>query len=762
MVGENTPPDTATITDMTNAEDALTDSLNRNEEAGRRASETLNLFNSVSSYSKTVLDSLNIRLKESGIDLENLGNPATMATSKFGLLATAVVGATESFKGLQGVDTGNLSTFKDQLKDTVDILSQSGTTGSIAASALNKISNMLMSMGRPASEVNSKLKEGISAFKMYAMNVIESADNGLRLQNALIQLSAQTGNLGDVFKLAGTNLNDMNDLLAKQSNTLKMAGDDTKLSAGQLQQYYSVLGTIPGVLGEMSTQLTESDKKTNILSSTVLLAMGSGRKYADVIGDMRKAVVEYGLSTSQALDFTARISEVSQRFKAPMEDVRNAVLSTANAFKTFADAGDASARQSEGFARIMANYIGTLKDTGLSAHESMNLITQMTTSISRLSVEQKAFLSAQTGGPGGLMGAFQIDKALREGKLDEVFEKVRQQLQKQMGRIVTLDEAASSPAAALQLERQKQLLQRGPLGGFARTDQDAYRILELLQKRQMGMISPAELSRQATSDQVERGRRVRDLSTTPLSDFRSMLQGIQYSVNVANLSTMQRALTANAGIRLAPTEVESQRLMRERLRVESTPGANSTLATMTSESLNNIKQWFKSLPNTTKATFEGLKQAIESGKADNIVDARQRLEQELLFKKNTPQGRLSEQALSNMPRVEIQSREEAAAKDAFSDLNIESPNFGTVAVGAAGTTTAPSEMVRNAARQGAATTPAGVIPTAEATRATAPGTPAEMNFKVNVNAICTVCGHKVETHEQTDSVSTTARKLTPS
>jgi hypothetical protein len=95
-----------------------------------------------------------------------------------------------------------------------------------------------------------------------------------------------------------------------------------------------------------------------------------------------------------------------------------------------------------------------------------------------MGLAQKAFLSAQTGGPGGLMGAFQIEKMLKEGDIEGVFKKVRDQMQKQLGPIVTLEDAASSPAAAAQLARQTAMLRSGPLGAMARTDQDAYRILE--------------------------------------------------------------------------------------------------------------------------------------------------------------------------------------------------------------------------------------------------------------------------------------------
>ena len=75
---------------------------------------------------------------------------------------------------------------------------------------------------------------------------------------------------------------------------------------------------------------------------------------------------------------------------------------------------------------IMNDYVGALQNTGMTGQHAMEVVKGMTDSIAGMSVAQKAFLSSQTGGPGGLMGAFQIEKDLREGKIDKVFDKVRQ------------------------------------------------------------------------------------------------------------------------------------------------------------------------------------------------------------------------------------------------------------------------------------------------------------------------------------------------
>lgn len=741
------PPDNPVPTPVDPAAaDVSTAAFNRQSEAVSHTNEMLGMFDSMSQKVQTVLSGLSNKLVAAGVDLKNLGDPASIASSKFGLLATAVVGATESFKGLSNIDSSGLSTFSEQLTDIKAILTGAGTAGGIAKDVTDKLVAALAGANRPVAEIKAAIAGGADVFFAYAKNVLTSADNSLRLQTAMIQLSASTGNLGTLMRDAGEDLSGMNDLLAKQSEMLSKAGADTKLGAAQLQQYWAQLGTVPGVLEEMTVNLTKGDEAVNILSASVQLATGSGRKYTDVISDLRKAVVDYGFSTSETFTFTARIAEISQKVKAPMEDVRNALLSSADAFKTFADAGASSARQSEGFANIMNTYVDSLKAAGLSSHAAVSLTNQMTNSVKDLRIEQKAFLSQQTGGPGGLMGGFQIDKMLREGKTDQVFDLVRQQMQKQFGgKIATLEEATKSPAAALQLEKQVQLLQKGPLGGMAKTDQDAYRILEAFKDVSSGRRGIQGLSQSAAADQVSKGAQIQNLSNTPLSSLRSTLEGIRYTVNVANLGTVQKGFSAGAGIPLADTDTAQQKNMRAGLAQTTPTDRNATVGTMAGGDISKMQDWLKNLDSTSKTVLEGLNQAIKSGKIEDIETSKQQVRKEIDADKGSKESQLKQKALDSLQNVQSTSKLTNFKTSQFSSL--EEPTFGEANA---------SQMVGKAARTGAAiTTP--TAPVANNTGATpvVKGTADDMNFKVNVSAICTVCRHNLETSEQSRSVNPT-------
>lgn len=162
-----------------------------------------------------------------------------------------------------------------QLDSVKAILTSAGTAGGITAEASRKLIDTLSRTGRPVAEIKAEIDKGIDSFAAYSKNILTSADNALRLQNGILQLSASTGNFGDVISAAGTDLSKMNNLLAVQSNVMSTAMKDTGLAGDQVENYWSQLATIPGVLKEVNTSLAGSSNSMNVLSASIQLATGS-------------------------------------------------------------------------------------------------------------------------------------------------------------------------------------------------------------------------------------------------------------------------------------------------------------------------------------------------------------------------------------------------------------------------------------------------------------------------------------------------------
>lgn len=597
-----------------------------------RTGDTLSTLGSFAHSVRAEFSSFNDAITKWNVSLNNTKNLTEQQTVQLSLFNTAVLGVRDSFTSFSTVGKENINTFADQLQYLEDTFGNThAAIGKMVQYAKEAFNTMV------PTEIIAK---GAGAVKTFVEQLAKSADNALRVQNAYIQLSAKTGNLSQVFAAAGPNLEKLNALLEKQTAMIGEAVTATGAAPEVVQNYYSQLGTIPKALEETVKTGTSSNETISMLTASIKLATGTGRDYADVMNDLKIAFQDYNLTGEPALKFTARISEISNKFGTNLDVVRESLRNTASTFKLFGD-------QSEGATKILNNYVGALKATHISGDLAIDVVTQMTQAIGSMGIAQKAFLSAQTGGPGGLMGAFQIEKMLRDGKVDEVFEKIRTQMQKQFGKIVTLEDAAKSPAAAAQMTRQMMILQQGPLGKFAKDDQTSMRILEAFKSRAEGKGTPTDLSTKIVQDSVDKGTLVQEKSYTELSRIRGILETGRGATDIANLGYVQKGTTVSAGIPAGEVS-SSQAAMQQGLKGTMTrAGVRSgqigqdlgreikTKAPVMDvgkrivSSINEIYMQMKDLPQSMKAPLDALKNVIKSGKTRDWSESAKGLEDEI-------------------------------------------------------------------------------------------------------------------------------------
>jgi hypothetical protein len=546
-----------------NALEALANGANNSGERlnglGAIAAGAKDIF---SNFSKT-LESYNMSLKDSGA----FTNQQSVA---FAALATTALETRKAFDNLTGVDYSNISGFTEQFSTLKKIIGDSPVYNT-TEKQMSAISKSLVSLGVPMDKIQEAAKGGLSGLIAYGAGFLQSADNALRLQSAIIQLAGKTGSLNEIFNVAGEDLGNVNSLLAQQNKIIGDSISATGLNEQKIESYYAMLGGVRGALNENVKATEQSEKNTNMLTASIKLAMGTGQRYEEVISDLRVAFREYGIVGENALKLNARFSELSNKFGIELDDVRSGLMGAAGAFKIFADAGDAASKMSENLAGIMNDYVQSLKGTGMSGLQAVKVVQDMTSSVAGLNVAQKAFLSAQTGGPGGLMGAFQIEKMLKSGDIEGVFNKVQQTMQKQFGKIVTLDEASTSQAAASQLQKQMLLLQKGPLGGMVKSDQDAYRLLEAMRNKQEGRITSDQAASPLRDDIVQqsmdRGTAIQEKSYTTLTEANVNLQAIRRAADVLALDTIQKGMTAGTGsANFLGTDTNPQQMMRAGLK----------------------------------------------------------------------------------------------------------------------------------------------------------------------------------------------------
>lgn len=490
---------------------------------------------------------------------------AEAMTKSSGIIADAGKVIASSFlnAGLAARSFGN-SDFANPFSNQIKNVTESISTGSEAFSKLANIATSALGM---TSKQVSETRGDFSKLSNAMMKMAQGADYAASFRNGLIGMASSTGNLNQVLGVSGEKISSINDLMTSQQTAINRVSAATGLSSEKVSDFYIQLGRIPGALTETVQGSTQTAEKINMLNATMNVAMGTGKNYSQVISDLKTAYDNYGLTGENALRFTARISEISNNYNIQLNTMTNALTNVSDRLRGFADVGTSANKMAEGAASIFNQYIESLKNTGVTGEYAVGIIGNMTNQIGNLNIAQKAFLSGQTGGPGGLMGAFQIDKMLREGDIEGVFSKVRQQMQQQLGSIVSLQEATQSPEAAAQLTRQVALLRQGPLGSFARTDQDAYRVLEAFKG---GEGEVKKLSETVVQDSMKKGVSIQEQSYTQFTRQTAIQESIRDQLNIMNLTDIQRRFTIGAGAGQLDPEKEK---MREELRQFGIRGA---------------------------------------------------------------------------------------------------------------------------------------------------------------------------------------------
>ena len=333
-------------------------------------------------------------------------------------------------------------------------------------------------------------------------------------------------------------------------NRLTQTMKATHLTNEQVANYASIINRMPGGLKTLLDSTGVTTDATNILTDSIQYATGAGRKQEDVFKDMSTAILQYKVTGEDALRFSARMTEVADTLGAQVDDVQSALMRSADAFKMFVGVGSNAQSMTQGMAKAMEEYVGQLTTVGVPAQNAIDMFKNYTDQVGKMNMAQKAFLSAQSGGPGGLRGGFQIDAMIKSGDFEGLRRKTEDAIKRMTGPIVSFADAQKSESAAAQYTRQIQILQQGPLGGQARTQQEAENLLEAMRTGSKTPKTAADDTKNAQASlqkTIERGQKIEELSHTELADINTGVQALVMKAGAANLMTARMALTGSGG-----------------------------------------------------------------------------------------------------------------------------------------------------------------------------------------------------------------------
>ena len=460
--------------------------------------------------------------------------------------------------------------------------------------------SQLVDLAKQFGMVDASMSSPVAGLKKFITQMNTNADSAIHFEDILVKAGTATGSLGMINETAGTHLKNMNAFVDQQRTRMELAGRATGLTSVQMAQFTKEILQVPGALTELTDKQKQSTGGLDTYTAVLRIARATGMDYSDMTKDMTLAVRDYNASIPEAITFTAQIAEIAKNANVQIGDVRNSLSGTAEAFKMFG-AG------AQGAAEIMNEYVGALKATGVSGAVASDIVGNMTNQVSKFSIAQSAFLSAQSGGPGGLMGAFRIDNLLKtKDGLKQVFDMTKDQMTKMMGpNLVSSKEAEQSPQAAAQFMKQITILQQGPLGQFARTRPEAERIIDAFKTGKSTDFK--ELSKDLKAP-LDLGLDYQKQTATGIGQLVGLMrrEGAGLAAGAA-LNTIQAGGTAGAGTWFANqnlSDVQAARAALTKPLVEAgtagTKGADIGLINAGISAIKSIPYYGKS--NTTRSS----------------------------------------------------------------------------------------------------------------------------------------------------------------
>lgn len=327
----------------------------------------------------------------------------------------------------------------------------------------------------------SKIIPGLDdSTKNLVGTMLNASDRFRNVQNNIIGLYAASGNLPSLFTQVGAtatstaaSFKNLDDVMAGYIDKTYQIAQSSNVSMTQVSKYADSLRKIPDALDQVVGIGAGGTKTMNALDATLKIASATGMKHEDAVNQLSWAYEKFGTTGDDAVSMIAYMAEAAQDSKMPLEDFRKTVMNISEQFKMFGD-------NTEGVTNIVGTFTKAFRESGLGPEGAAELVSTMISGVKQMDLAHKAFFSSASGGQGGLGGAFEIDYLLQQGDTDKVMEKVLSGLENQFGRVVTLAEAQGSPE--LQGELIKQMAFLKDVAGIAKTDEEAYRILEAMQK----------------------------------------------------------------------------------------------------------------------------------------------------------------------------------------------------------------------------------------------------------------------------------------
>jgi hypothetical protein len=391
-----------------------------------------------------------------------------------------------------------------------------GQLGQVGYDAGSRLTTAFAGVGPMLEKIGGKsAKPFIDMLGAYT----EGADRVYSLQRGVVALAAAQGTLSSMVDQSTGQFVDLNRAYMDQTNLAYTSAVATGQTVQSMMELSQTIGSIPGAL----TESVEAGQNMSQLVATSRLATGFMRSQSEVAKTLADMYTNVGISGQEAFEALANIYEKAGDSKLRFDAFAKTVLEISSNFKMLGDNTRAATE-------VVRAFDKAFQDSDISPAAMQTVIQSLTAGVQGMDRAKQAFVSGQTGGPGGLAGAFQMEYAMQTGNMDEVLSKTMTAMQSQFGgQVLTLKDAAQNPALAGEFYKQVQYLTQ--VAGVAKDDREAYRILEAMQSGVMDILTPgagADEGSKALETSIDRGTAIQEKQTSFLMRIHQDTELLKY------------------------------------------------------------------------------------------------------------------------------------------------------------------------------------------------------------------------------------------
>jgi hypothetical protein len=440
------------------------------------------------------------------------------ASRSINALSAAVLGASKIFANNK-VDVSGFESITDQMTTAIDMAS--------------KVKGGLAGM---AAAMNVKVPAGVSDvagfLKQVAINMGNATDAAQKYQNAYMQMIVASQGGSALFRQAGGDLSKLQGVLNNQIDAVAGVARQTGIALPTINDFYMQMGKIPGALTEVSDATNKMGVSMMTWQNAVNLGISSGMGLQGVLKQNEIAYDTFGEVGDRANEFIARQAELTDKLPLSLDKATSYLDDMAQAFKYVGD-------NSIGASAAMQKMFNGLKEGGMGVEGIRATMLGLGQAISNMGEAQEAFISARSGGPGGIKGAIDFEGMLRDkkgGGMDKALDMMKQAYLKQIGgKVLTEQEAIKTGQEEKFFQQRKVLMSGAFFGGAIKDKNQATEFMSAL----------AAPKGQASNEKLA------DLMQT--SNDRAQKMADQNRTSMTNIEVSAQSLAAKGGLELLAT-----------------------------------------------------------------------------------------------------------------------------------------------------------------------------------------------------------------